>query len=137
MLTNRTHILTAAILIALAIIVGFALSVPHTRDAGRTPMPAVSTTSSTTITLHDAYKKGVHTLTGSVTAPDACATASATAETAGTSSSSILLAIDMPADAGVCLELPTPISFSTTVTAPAGASVTATVNGASVRITPQ
>ncbi len=127
---THSRLWAAAGIIALVILVGFVLSVPHTKDVGQTAAPRAAKAGVPSVTLHDAYKKGVHTLSGTVMASDACTTVSASATTtAAASSTSIALSLNVPADSGICLELPTPLSFSTAVAAPPGAIVTVTVNG--------
>lgn len=128
---------TSAIIIALVIIVSFVLSVPHTRDILHAPTPPVVTTSVPTVALHDAFKKGMHTITGSLTAPNACTVVTARAAIVGSASSTqslpaqtgILVAITMSKDTGMCLQLPAKINFQATVSAPARLPITATVNG--------
>lgn len=129
-MTHR-RLWTAAAIIGLFVVVGFVLSVPHTRDAVVAPATPKETVGVPSVTLHDVFKKGLHTITGSVEAPNACATATAEASVGGTASDtqSILVAITLPADTGVCLQLPTRANFSTSVDAPAGLPITATVNG--------
>ncbi len=127
---HHTRIWISAGIIAAVVLVGFALSVPHTRDVPHAP---ATTTASTTpaVTLHDAYRRGTHTLTGTIVAPDACSVVSADATLVGdaSSSQSIALSISMPPDSGVCLMLPTVMPFSATLSAPAQLPVTVTVNG--------
>ncbi|MBI3571952.1 hypothetical protein HY091_00235 [Candidatus Kaiserbacteria bacterium] len=133
----RHHLLISSLVIALVIGIGFAISVPHTRDLPAKHIVA-PVAAAPTITLHDAYKKGTHTLTGSLVAPDACTAVSAAASLIGDASSSerIALAIAMPPNAGVCLEIPTPMTFSTTISAPAGLPIDASVNGIAASTTP-
>lgn len=127
---THSRLWAAAGIIAAVIVVGFALSVPHTRDVGQVAAPLSSTTAVPSVTLRDSYKKGVHTLSGSVLAPTACMSVSAYATTTGAASSTaITLALDMPPDSGLCLQLSTPLPFSTAVAAPAGVPVAVTVNG--------
>ncbi|MHB8660625.1 MAG: hypothetical protein ACYC75_01640 [Minisyncoccota bacterium] len=133
---NRTHLWAAAAIIALVIVIGFVLSVPHTRDVIRTPQlqPVAAVP---LITLHDAFKKGLHTITGSIEAPDACAIVTATSTLEGNASTteSIQVAVSMPSDTGVCLQMPTNMDFSTTIAAPAQLPITATVNGSTASTT--
>jgi hypothetical protein len=133
----RTRLWGAAGIIALIVIGGFVLSVPHTRDIVETKV-AVQATSTPVVVLRDAYKKGVHSLSGSLLAPNACATVSAEASLQGdaSSSQSILLNITMSDDTGVCLQLPTKVSFDTTIQAPAGIPITSLINGAPATSTP-
>lgn len=133
---NHTRLWIAATIIAVFVIVGFILSVPHTRDVAETKAPAAAS-STPAVTLHDAYKKGVHAVTGSLMAPNACATISTETALQGDPSSSqtIVVAIAMPRDSGVCLQVPTRISFQTTVEAPANLPFVVTVNGAQATTT--
>lgn len=135
---------TAAAIITFVLVVGFVLSAPRTRD-GALPPPSSTpaATSTPVVTLHDVFKKGVHTISGSLEAPDACMSATAEATLIGTStnrqaSSSpiIAVAIDMPADSGICLQEPTPVTFQATLAAPAGLPIEVTVNGAAATTTP-
>ncbi|MDE1919301.1 MAG: hypothetical protein KGH56_01235 [Patescibacteria group bacterium] len=119
----------AASIIALVILVGFVLSVPHAREVAA-PQEQKSEASTPTVILRDTFKKGVHTISGSVEAPNACTSAGATASVAGASTTpSILVAISLPVDTGFCLQAPTQVSFQTTVAAPARLPISVTVNG--------
>ncbi|MFZ3043862.1 MAG: hypothetical protein WA058_02005 [Minisyncoccia bacterium] len=113
-------------IIALIIVGGFILSVPRTRDIESPESPSVAATVPA-VTLRDSFKKGVHTITGSLMAPNACATASAEASLQG--ESGILIAVSLPEDSDICLEVPTRTTFTTTISAPARLPITATVNG--------
>lgn len=125
----RLWLLTA--IIVLFIIIGFVLSLPHhTHEMVHVSVPQAMEIIPT-VTLHDIFKKGMHTITGSVEAPDACTIVTSTASLEGNSSSteSILIAISMPVDTGICLQIPTIMNFSTTIAAPPRIPITATVNG--------
>ena len=128
---NQKRLGVAATIIGLVIILGFILSVPHTRDIPKAPEPEKKEAVMPSVTLHDVYKKGTHTITGSLVAPNACSSVSAQTSLAG---EGILVAVTLSIDSSVCLELPTRISFSTTIAAPAQLPLSATVNG-SVAIT--
>jgi len=135
---NQMRLWMAASIIAIVLIVSFVLSVPHTRDVADTLPLQTATTSVPLITLHDAFKKGVHTITGSVEAPNACTLVIARASVVGdaTSTQNIHLAISQSSDAGVCLQLPTRMKFSVTLAAPAELPITVTVNGLSATTSP-
>lgn len=126
-------------IIAFVILTTFILLVPHTRDIEVTSLPAVATVKVPSITLHDAFKKGLHTISGSIEALNACTPVSASANIISNVSStqSILVAISVKSDSGVCLQIPTRISFQTTVSAPANLPIIVTVNGSSATTTPQ
>lgn len=134
---SQKRLLVVATIIASVILVGFVLSVPHTRDL---PVESLALKASPVIpevALRDVYRKGVHTITGSIEVPDACTAVSAQASRIGDASSteSILVEISMPEDSGICLERSTEARFSATVTAPAGLPMTATVNGVAATTT--
>lgn len=127
---SHTRLWTSAAIIAFVVIIGFALSVPHTRDSGRSFFPSDVKTSIPTVTLHDVYRKGTHTITGSVIAADACASVSATAtRSSNADAENILVAISLSEGVGICLQIPTPMNFQTSVNAPAHLPITVTVNG--------
>jgi hypothetical protein len=130
---SQKRLWVAAAIIGLVIILGFILSVPHTRDLPRPPEESeAKVVAIPTVTLHDAYKKGTHTITGSLLAPNACGTVSAQASLAG---EGIVVAITLSTDSEVCLELPTRINFSTTIAAPAQLPISASVNGSAATTT--
>lgn len=130
-MSHRRLWISAAI-IALVIIIGFVFSVPHTRDVEEVSLRSTGPESVPEVSLRDSYRRGVHTITGSLTAPNACTEVSATAELLGSASTteSIAVRISMPADDGVCLQLPTRVSFETKLSAPAELPFTVFVNGA-------
>lgn len=124
------RLFVAALIILAAVVIGFAISVPHTKelqiDTKNVEAPTVPE-----VTLHDVFKKGTHTITGSLQAPDACTTASAESSLLGDASStqSILVEVSMPTDSGVCLMRPTDVEFSTSIEAPEAAIINVMVNG--------
>ncbi|MGD0328211.1 MAG: hypothetical protein ABSB00_00655 [Minisyncoccia bacterium] len=124
------HFWVAAAILALVLAASFALSVPHTRDIIHAP-PQTETASIPLVTAHDSFKKGLHTITGSLNAPNACTIVTAQATLLGNASSTrgILVALSMPEDIGVCLQLPTLMNFSATISASAHLPLTVTVNG--------
>ncbi|PJA00903.1 hypothetical protein COX76_00775 [Candidatus Kaiserbacteria bacterium CG_4_10_14_0_2_um_filter_50_16] len=128
---NHMRLWISATIIALVIAIGFVLSVPHTRNVIETKAPASDTGNVPIVTVRDVFKKGVHTITGSVETPNACSTASAAATLQGTASSteSILVEISLSNDTGVCLQLPTRTTFQTEISAPALLPLITTVNG--------
>lgn len=128
---NRMRLLISAAIIAFIILIIFALSVPHTRDVGTDSIPLSQTKNVPSVILRDSFKKGVHTISGSVEAPNACTSVNVSATVLGDASGkeSILVTISMPSDSGICLQLPTRTSFQTTVSAPANLPISATVNG--------
>ncbi len=120
-----------AAIIAGIILIGFVLSVPHTREIPGASLSESTTPHISSVSLHDSFKKGLHTITGSIEVPNACASVIAEASLTGEASttSRILVAILLPEDTGVCLQVPTVMHFSTTISAPAGLPIEATVNG--------
>lgn len=134
---SHTRLWAAAAIIALAIGIGFLFSVPHTSDVALSEEPEAAGPTAPPVALRDVFKKGVHTITGSVEAPDACTTASAQAFLEGDTSETarIVVAVSLEGGEGVCLELPTRASFSATLAAPIGVPLSATVNGVAATTT--
>ena len=133
---SRMHLGISSAIISLVVFVAFALSVPHTRDVGlKAPPP--SATSTPIVALHDGFKKGLHTITGSVETLNACTTVSASAVLVGEGSDtqSILVTLSAVPDHGVCLQVPTQTNFSTTLSASAHLPIHATVNGVAATTT--
>ena len=104
---SHNRLVVSSAIIALAILISFVLSVPHTRDVAQKLPSTVEATSIPVITLRDSFKKGVHTITGSLETPNACTVVNASATLAGNASSteSIIVAISVRSDSGVCLQL--------------------------------
>lgn len=128
---SHKRLSVVATIIAGIIIASFVFSVPHTRDIPAEMPDEEAALDVPSVSIRDSFKKGVHTITGSIEAPDACTTVSAQAMLAGDASSTegILVEISMPEDPGICLERATLLRFSTTISAPAQLPITATVNG--------
>lgn len=129
----------AAAILAAVILIGFLISAPRTSEAPVALEAAVAPTIVPEVTLKDVYKKGTHTISGSLAAPNACASveASATQTTDTSGAEHILVAVTLTEGEGTCLEVPTVMTFSTTLAAPQGLPLRATVNGApATTITP-
>lgn len=123
---KHTRLWVAASIIAVVIIVGFVLSVPHTRDIPLEKITEVVEPVTPQVALHDVFKKGIHTITGSFDVSNVCVTVTASTTLVG---EGIQVALSLSPDDGVCLQLPTTTHFKTTITAPAQAPITVTVNG--------
>ena len=134
---RHSRLWVAAAIIAFFVLVGFVLSVPHTRDVGKFQVNESVATSAPSVTLHDSFRKGLHTITGSVETPNACATVTAQASLSGEASSTngILVELAISDDTGVCLQVPTRVNFTTTINASADLPITATVNGGAATTT--
>jgi hypothetical protein len=128
---SSTRLWIVALIFAGIILVGFVFMVPHARDGAPAARISSEEPSMPTLALRDSFKKGLHTISGSVVAPNACVTVSATASITGSASTTqgILVTVSMPEDTGVCLERKTTLTFSTTVAAPAHLPIISTVNG--------
>lgn len=137
-MTNR-RIWLAAGIVLLVIGVGFVLSVPHTNDGSAPRAQEVVATTTPEVTVHDTYRKGVHTLTGSLIVPNPCTPVSTEASILGDASTTerIALAITLTEDEGVCLQIPQKVTFSTTVTADADLPIDVSVNGKTASTTLQ
>lgn len=129
----------AAGILGFVILISFFFSVPHTRDVAlQKTVESHEAAILPRIALRDTYKKGVHTIVGTIEAPTACANVRAESALIGESSTtqSILVSISMPDDEGVCLKLPTSFSFSTMIDAPPSLPIVVTVNGKPASATP-
>lgn len=135
---SRMRLWISAAIIASIVLIIFALSVPHTRDVGTNQALLTETKKVPSVSLRDSFKKGVHTISGTVEAPNACASVDATAELYGDTSGeeNIIVSVSMSSDSGTCLQLPTRIDFKTTISAPANLPLAATVNGVPASTTP-
>lgn len=122
---------SAAAIIAVVVFIGFVLSVPHTKELPTEKLASDAQTNVPEITLSDSFRKGVHSFTGSVLAPDACTQVQVAASLEGDASSSqrILIALAMPEASGVCLQVPTRVPFNATLAAPQGLPISLTLNG--------
>lgn len=127
---RQTHLWIAASIIAGIILVSFMLSVPHTRDSASEKISPATTSSVPKVALNDSFKKGLHTISGSIEVPNACTEVQveATLVTTSSSTQNILLAIKVPPNSGICLQEKTIMKFLTTITAPAAIPLVATVN---------
>ena len=108
---NNMRIWSAAAVIALVLLLGFILSVPHAHDGG-SRASATAATSTPVVSVHDTFKKGTHTIKISLAAPDACTSvtgqtsvepASGSVSTSSPQASTpdtIVIALDMPPDSG-------------------------------------
>lgn len=123
---THTRLWIVATIIASIIVAGFALSVPRARDGALPPAAPMQEEITPTVSVRDVYRKGVHTITGSLIAPNACMSAEAEASL---QDGGILLSITMPEDSGVCLQEETMARFSTTITSSNGLPIRTTVNG--------
>ena len=128
---RHTRLWVTTTIIAGIILVWFLLSAPHTRDV-IVPVAEQSAISIPSVTVHDSFKKGTHTITGSLVAPTACTslTATATFDDSASSTNRIQIDIAMPKDTGVCLQQPSTLTFSTSIAAPVNMPMVILVNGA-------
>ncbi len=134
---SHKRLWVASTIIVSVVLVGFVFSVPNTRDVDSALSFASATTSVPLVTLRDSFKKGLHTITGSIQAPNACTTVTAGASLLGDASnaSGIVVALSMPEDSGICLQVPTQVNFTVTISAPANLPIHATVNGTTASTT--
>lgn len=125
------RLLVSSAIIVTVVLITFIISVPRTNDDAVTSTILSETKSVPTIILNDSFKKGVHTISGFIEAPNACATVSTSATLTGNDSSEdgILVTILMQTDSEICLQIPTRISFQTTIEASNNLPISATVNG--------
>lgn len=127
---NHSRLWVVATIIAAVVLFGFVLSVPRTGDLAAKPLQSAAETVPS-VSLRDSFKKGLHTLTGSLEVPNACTAVTARASRMEDASGieGIQVELSFPDDTGVCLQVPTRVTFSTTVNAPAKLPITVFVNG--------
>ncbi len=135
---NSSRLWAAATIIAIIILASFIFLVPHTHEVPLTRSPETTTALMPEVRLSDSFKKGVHTITGTVRAPDACASITATATLAGNASSTerIVVALSMPDTTGVCLKRVAILPFTTSIEAPAHLPIDVSVNERVATTTP-
>jgi hypothetical protein len=90
----------------------------------------------TNIHYTDSYKKGVHTIRGTATVPTACVAFSSTITGPTGSSTAIRIDLTAPTDTGMCLELPTAVSFNGSITADQNVPIAIYANGTLATTTP-
>lgn len=124
---THTRLWLSATIIACIILAGFALSVPRARDGTLLlKVPEVPETVPA-VTVHDVLRKGTHTITGSLEAPNVCTTVQA--EASLVKGEYIMIHISMPEDSGVCLQEKSVVNFTTTLATPDTLPIRATING--------
>jgi hypothetical protein len=110
-------------------IAGFALFIPHANKGGEQSPHLEQSTMLPSVSLSDSYKKGIHTISGTVEAPTPCITLTADTSVASGTPDTISVMITMPADTGICLQVITDLPFNVTVAAGMDARIVALVNG--------
>jgi hypothetical protein len=134
MTPRRLRIL--ALIILGTIIIGFVLFVPKGKvQSPSAQVPAADALPA--VSLSDTFKKGTHTISGSLEVHNACVAVAAEASVIndGATPRGIAVAITRTPSEGICLELPTRITFQKKVVAPKDLPLSATIDGKPVRIT--
>lgn len=124
-----TRLWVVATILGVCIFVGFVLSVPRARDSAEEVQQELGTESPPSVAIRHIFKKGIHTIVGSIDAPNVCTSLSVQATLAAEESDGILLEVFLAEPSGVCLERRVPMNFSTTIAAPEGTPIAVTVNG--------
>ena len=128
---RSTRLWVVATIIAVLILASFVFLVPHAREDALEARPSTLEPNIPTFALRDAFRKGLHTITGSIEVPTVCTEVRAEVSLVGATSSaqSIFVAVSVPEDSGICLQRKSTVQFSTTLTAPANLPVKVLVNG--------
>lgn len=130
---NHTRLWIVSALIACIIVASFLVSILRAQraEAPGGSLPLATEAVPAAVTVKDVFRKGTHTISGSVVVPDACTTPTTESSLGGEApdSQSIILDLSYPEDVGVCLQVPTSVSFTTTIAAPAGLPIIVMVNG--------
>jgi hypothetical protein len=121
-----------AVFVAVVIIIAaFAFFTPHANRGGeQAPSASIVQKPVPDVSLSDSYKKGMHTISGSIMAPTPCTSVTADASVASGTPAVISVTISMPSDAGICLQQATVVPFKVSAAAGADAIIAAYVNGA-------
>lgn len=129
---THKRLYAAATIIAGAVLVSFLWSVPRVKDVEvQTEELQVASESlvAPAVELSTSYKKGTHTIEGTILAPNSCAVVSVEALPQGDPATSVVVAVTLTRSEVVCLQLPVTMEFETTVSAPEEVTFTTTVNG--------
>lgn len=114
----------------IVVFLGTVLFALRTSEAPHTTEPLTASSTPPAVSLKDSYKKGAHTLTGSLTVPTPCHSVTASASFLPSEvPPTIRVDVDAPADDGLCLTLPTDKTFSLSVSAPQDVPTVVYVNG--------
>lgn len=134
---KHSRLWLSATIIALVVIGGFILSVPHTQKDDTALLSESAGADIPLVALRDSFKKGVHTITGSLEVSNACTSVSAEAVYAedAPGTEDILVLLSLLAEPGICLQVPTRVNFTATVSAPAGLPIRVLVDGATATTT--
>ena len=136
---RHTRLWIVASILASLIIVDFIFSVPHTKDipAANTAATTSASITESVVAVRDVYKKGVHTISGFLDVPTPCTGVQAAASLSDATGTPqrILLALTVSEAVGICLQQTTGVSFSATLTAPAGLPLDAIIDGKSASTT--
>jgi hypothetical protein len=134
------RIALSVFLASIILVAGFVFSIPHANKDNEIG-PSVETKSLSilpTIFIHDTYKKGIHSITGSLAIPTPCMKATTEAlvlpHEGSTTPQIIHIEISIPEDAGPCLQLAATSTFSASLSADANVVIEASVNGQGARI---
>ena len=122
--------MVAAAVVAV-LIVGFIIVVPHTNEDIR--VREVAAPIVPPVFIHDAYKKGLHTLAVSVAAANPCAVVQGHSvlvpRPASSSPAVASVALTIAEDSGVCLQSVATTTLSFSLAGPSTVQLIATVNG--------
>lgn len=135
---RHSRLWLVASIIILVVLGGFLLSVPHTQEGKELALSAIDTSEQgSLVSIHDAFKKGKHTINGFVEVLNYCNTLSVDTQYVSIASSTehISLELTLSEEPGICLQVPKRIEFSTTITAPENLPIEAFLNGVETAIT--
>jgi len=127
---RHSRLWLSAIIIAVVVIGAFVLNYLRTQDTSLTQDVELVAPTAPNVAIKDAFKKEMHTITGSLEVANACTKVAAESVYASTTDQHILVSLTVPADTERCLQLPTTATFTTAVRAPAKVPIIVTVNEA-------
>lgn len=127
--------LGTSVLIVITVLI-FVFSIPHANTPGESgPAPLVIAPVVPGISIRDVYKKGAHTITGSLKVPNHCTTVSVESVLDGEPTKGILILLTVLEDEGICLQEKVERSFTTSIVAEEKMPIRVLINGTEATVT--
>jgi hypothetical protein len=123
------------VIIAVAVLI-VTFPTPHdTAPVAPKPVTVETLAKKPVVPVRDIYKKGTHTITGSLDLPNPCSTVSVESMLEGEPPERILILLTVLTDEGICVQEKTATPFETSLTAPEGVPLRVLVNGSEASVT--
>lgn len=119
----------AVFFFAVLVVSGYALFIPQTnKDEVVAPVEG-NPEPAPIVTLDATYRRGVHTISGTIEAPTPCTLVGVESAVASSTPASITVSLTLTPDEDICVQVVTPLPFSVTAAAPEDAVIAVTVQG--------